>query len=665
MAVIECAVVRSLPGFYLLLGADEYLTVVEASNDFLGATGWDRPTVLSLGAVEASSRLAPLHRPTDRDVLRHTLQSVLATGTEHTWTSERPDPRLVAAEAGNGEGWSVTHRPVRAPAGAIAFILSRWERVAPLEWGRQPFSDLPPGSAGPRSEEAPFPIEQRALAENELLATHILESITEGFFGLDRHWRFTYVNHEAQHILGRPAKDLIGRDIWVEYPGLFGSPFEALYRNAMDKREPGSLVAFYPDHDCHYDVHTYPAPHGMSVYFRNVTDRIRAEEKREQAEREVREQAQQLRDLDQAKDQFLATLAHELRNPLAPLQTAAQILGGLGPGDERVTWASQVIQRQVRQMAALLDDLLNAARITRGKLDLRRELVDLAGIVTTSIESARPLIDSKSQQLVISLPTSPLLLEVDPLRLAQVLSNLLSNAAKYTGVGGKIGLSARTEGEELVLTVEDNGIGVPASAQQSIFTMFTQVDGAGVRSQGGLGIGLALAMGLVKLHDGTLAVESEGQGRGSRFVVRLPLPTGNATSLAQVAVAHPTNDLSPSRIVVADDNKDAADTLAMLLRFSGHEVWVAHGGAEAIRLSVQHQPNVALLDIGMPDVDGREVARRLRSEPWATCLTLVALTGYGQAEDKVKSVAAGFDHHLTKPVDPAELDAILAGRRSD
>lgn len=654
----ELLVVRSLPGFYLLLLPDADFTVVEASDDFLRAVGVDRQSVISRGVGDVLSRvITDSHRTPLAQIVRHTLNRVVATRREERSSSKRFDPRLSTAESGEGDYWEATHRPVLSPEGKVVYIVTLLERgrTGTRDTRRadeRPHDGTPDTTAADARTHGP--------ADNELLATDILESITEGFFGLDREWRFTYVNHEAQHILGRPAADLVGRDIWIEYPGLFDSPFEASYRAAMDKREPASMTAFYPDHDCYYDVHTYPAPHGISVYFRNVTDRIRAEEKREQAQREIREQAERLRELDQAKDRFLATLSHELRNPLAPLRTAAEILGALTLGDERLDWARQVILRQTRQMGALLDDLLNAARITQGKLELRRELVNLEDIVNASLESARPLIEGKSHQLSVTLPKTPVALDGDPLRLSQVLTNLLLNAAKYTDPGGSIALTAEIDTDELVLTVQDNGIGIPDWAQQSIFTMFAQVEGAGTRTEGGLGIGLALARHLLDLHEGSIAVASDGPGHGSKFTVRLPLASPDAGERPCRTPSLSPKEVARSSILIADDNRDAADTLAMLLRLSGHDVCVAYGGEEALRLAAERLPAFVLLDIGMPDVDGHEVARRVRREPWSAEMTLIALTGFGQEEDKLRATDAGFDFHLTKPIDPKDVDAILA-----
>jgi PAS domain S-box-containing protein len=368
-----------------------------------------------------------------------------------------------------------------------------------------------------------------------------------------------------------------------------------------------------------------------------------------------------LREADRRKDEFLATLAHELRNPLAPIRQAAHLLGSENASDAQRRWGREVIARQVRHMALLLDDLLDVSRITRGRLELKKQPVLLSELVTTAVETARPLIDAKQHRLRIELPPQAVELNVDPLRISQALTNLLNNAAKFTDGGGCIVLSACVDAGGVTLAVADNGIGLSAQALSRVFEMFAQVDEAGDRSQGGLGIGLALAQGLVALHEGRLEVASDGPGHGSTFTVWLP-----ASAVLQQAAA-PETATSPkeapagtgSRVLVVDDNADGADSLAMLLSLLGHEVTTAYSGREALALAARLQPAVAIVDIGMPDLSGYEVAECLRAQPGADGLTLIALTGWGQQEDIERALASGFDRHFRKPVDMAELDACL------
>jgi CheY-like chemotaxis protein/two-component sensor histidine kinase len=313
-------------------------------------------------------------------------------------------------------------------------------------------------------------------------------------------------------------------------------------------------------------------------------------------------------------------------------------------------------------MVRLIDDLLDVSRITRGKLRLRRERVELASVVQSAVESSRPLIEASGHRLTVALPPEPLLLDADPTRLAQVYSNLLTNAAKYTDRGGHIRLAAERRAGEVVVSVKDTGIGIAAEHLPRLFEMFSQAVTALERSQGGLGIGLSLVKGLVELHGGSIEARSEGLGKGSEFVVRLPV--GDDTP----APRSPPGDggekgtpRSRRRILIADDNRDAADSLAMMLRLAGHHVHAVHDGQEAVEAAGWFRPEVALLDIGMPRLNGYEACRRIRVEPWGKNTVLVAITGWGQEEDKRRATEAGFDEHLTKPVEPAALERLLAG----
>jgi two-component system CheB/CheR fusion protein len=381
-------------------------------------------------------------------------------------------------------------------------------------------------------------------------------------------------------------------------------------------------------------------------------------------ERHLLAQEVALREVDARKDRFLATLSHELRNPLAPIRNAAQILGSPALPPERIRWAQAVIQRQVKHMSWLLDDLLDVARITQGKLELKKTRVSLTSIVDAAVEAARPLLDEKRHHLIVNLPPEVPPLEADPLRLAQVVSNLLNNAAKYTDSGGRIELSARVALNTVSMTVKDNGIGIPPQSLDRIFDMFAQIDSQSSRTEGGLGIGLSLVKGLVELHGGTTEVASAGAGLGSEFTVNLPLPAVDIDTAQTAAPDGFPHNATGRRVLIADDNRDAADSLALLLEIDGHEVRVAHGGHAALALAQAFRPEVALLDIGMPELSGYEVATALRKEPWGKAMRLIALTGWGQESDRRHSKAAGFDWHLTKPIDMDTLYTVLKGRTS-
>jgi len=366
-----------------------------------------------------------------------------------------------------------------------------------------------------------------------------------------------------------------------------------------------------------------------------------------------------LRITDRRKDEFLATLAHELRNPLAPIRQATLIAQSPAATEAQKRWSHEVINRQVRNMALLLDDLLDISRITRGTLALRFEPTDLAAIVDAAVETSRPSIDAKRHQFSVQLPQERIALTADPLRLAQVLANLLTNAAKYTDPDGRISLTAERVGQQIVLRVCDNGIGIPAESIGNLFEMFSQVKSSKDRSEGGLGIGLALAKGLVELHGGTIQVRSAGVEHGSEFIVRLPLRIHQERAEVKAAPTSPENPLQ-RRVLIADDNRDAAESLALLLQIEGHEVIAVHDGREALTAFESWKPDAALLDIGMPGLNGYEIARAIRRMPGGQGVTLIAVTGWGQDNDKAQALQAGFNHHFTKPVEPDALTALLA-----
>jgi signal transduction histidine kinase/ActR/RegA family two-component response regulator len=379
---------------------------------------------------------------------------------------------------------------------------------------------------------------------------------------------------------------------------------------------------------------------------------------------ELKQAERALCDAQQRKDEFIAVLAHELRNPLAPIQQAAKIASMSGATDAQLRWSGAIIHRQAGHMALLLDDLLDLSRVTRGKLHLRLAQVDLAAVIDSAIETARPLIDARHHALSVQLPTQMPTVHADALRLAQLIGNLLTNAAKYTEPGGRIELALCHAENEVAISVSDTGIGIAQEKLATIFEMFSQLRSPIERSESGFGIGLALVEALVRLHGGTVTAHSGGIGKGSTFTVRIPRSNaceaqpGIAPSRAAAAAG------TALKILIVDDNRDAAESLALLLSFDGHELRSAADGSEGILLAEQFRPDVVLLDIGLPKLNGYEVAQRLRASNWGKTLTLVAITGWGLAEDKRRAMAAGFDRHLTKPVDVDELRSIVASLRS-
>jgi signal transduction histidine kinase/CheY-like chemotaxis protein len=362
-----------------------------------------------------------------------------------------------------------------------------------------------------------------------------------------------------------------------------------------------------------------------------------------------------LREADRRKDVFLASLAHELRNPLAPIRTGVAILRMKGAEPQSQTVLA-MMERQLQHMALLLDDLLDVSRISRGKITLHYERIDLRHVVDTAVEASRPLIEQMGHEFSVSAPSEPAFLNADPVRLAQIVSNVLNNAAKYTPPGGLITLRAEHRGDEVEISVTDNGIGIPGESLESIFEMFAQVGSQSSNSNGGLGIGLSLAKGLVALHGGTIEAHSEGLGRGSEFRVRVPTRlTLDADSTIPARTVSTSHRL---KILVVDDNRDAADSLSMLLQLKGHEVRIAYDAEGALQLAEDFLPQIVLLDLGMPKMNGYEACRRIRDQTWGAQMTLVAVTGWGQEDDRRKSTAAGFDGHLVKPVDPETLEEL-------
>ena len=614
---------------------------------------------------------------------------------------------------------------------------------------------------------------QRAEAEIRQAgeqARTILESITDAFLAVDKDWRFTYVNRQAERLLARSADDLFGKVMWAEYPGFAGSEFERVYRAARDGA-PGSVTSYFPDHDRWYEVHAYPAPNGIAVYFRDATEQKLADERLREAEAqframadnipqlswmasadgsvfwfnrrwyeytgtileqmqgdgwhravgpddlprvvesftrcihsgepwedtfalrrhdgalrwhlsrampikndqgvvlrwfgsntditEQRKMAADLAEADLRKNEFLATLAHELRNPLAPIRTGLEVLKR-ADGDGNVgEQARAMMERQLSHLVRLVDDLMDVSRITSGKIELRKQPVQLTAAVNSALETSRGLIEQMGHTLEVVLPEQPIAVNADLTRLAQVFMNLLNNAAKYSEPGGHVRLIAERSGTDLVVSVKDNGIGIAAEHLPHVFDMFSQADRSLEKAQGGLGIGLTLVKRLVELHGGTVDARSDGPGRGSEFVVRLPIVTDAVeATLATARSERPS--VSSLRILIVDDNQDGADLLALVLESMGNETRVAYDGEQAVAATAEFRPHVVLLDLGLPKVNGYEACRRIRAQPGGNQMIVIAQTGWGQVEDRQRTREAGFDHHMVKPLDPRALRKLLA-----
>ena len=404
-----------------------------------------------------------------------------------------------------------------------------------------------------------------------------------------------------------------------------------------------------------YKVLTLPGADGRPVALATVSQEVT---QRKRLEDDLRRVATDLSEADRRKNEFLAMLAHELRNPLAPISNAVRALRLSGDG-KAIHAASEMLERQVGQMVRLVDDLLDMSRITRGKIELRKERVELAPIINHAVEATRALYKTMNHELTVTLPLKPVYVDADPMRLTQVVGNLLNNACKFTDKGGHVWLTVEQDAAHAVVRVRDNGIGIAADQLPRLFAMFTQVDTSLERSRDGLGIGLTLVKTLVEMHGGTVEGHSEGLGRGSEFVVRLPSVAELPESVSREAAAGPSST-TQRRILIVDDNEDAAEWLATMLNLNGQETHVAHDGIEAISVAERIRPDAVLLDIGLPVVDGYEVCRRIREQPWGRDLLVVALTGWGQEEDRQKSKDVGFDAHLVKPVDDEVILKLLA-----
>ncbi len=781
---------RVTPGMFVLLSPDAGYTILGASEEYLKTSHTDE-SIVGRALLEVFPDNPDVDAAGSR-TLRASLAQVLATGQPDRMPVVRYDVRRPAAEGGGFEEryWSPLNMPVLADDGRIEYIVHRVEE---------------------------------ATVKSNRSAVEILESITEGFFTLDRKWCFGYVNAEAHRILGVEVGSLTRRVIWEVYPGLEGTPFWNCYHQTMDERVKTSFTAYYAAQERWYEATVFPAPEGVSVYFRNVTEskaretqrealadlsrrlggaadagkaghegavvlgttlkvsrvgygtvdhdsgnlfvdrdwtrpgvtslagvtplvdygtfidslrrgefiaisdvrldprtaqaaaalesrqarsfvnvpvleqgrlmavlfvnddkvhdwtpdeirfieeaaartrtaveRASAEQVLRASEERYRRLNDELSDASRMKDEFLATLAHELRNPLAPIRNALKIQS-LAAGDVAVVGRTrELMERQVAQMVRLIDDLLDLSRLSRGLIDLKIERVSMASAMALAMEASRPAIEQSAHELSVNLPGEDLVVSADPVRVVQVITNLLNNAAKFTPGPGKIAISLERERGFALIRVRDTGIGLRAEMLERVFKMFEQVDRSYAQVSGGLGIGLTLVKQLVEAQGGSVAAESAGLGHGSTFSVRLPLESAQIDARsAQVGDTSIARSTAPRRILIADDNEDAASSLALFLQMAGHETRVAANGAQALAIAETFLPDIAVLDIAMPIIDGLEAARSLRARATGKNMLLLALSGFGQDSDKRRSIDAGFDSHLVKPVDLATLEELV------
>jgi PAS domain S-box-containing protein len=503
--------------------------------------------------------------------------------------------------------------------------------------------------------------ERRLAEEARLRLAAIVDSSDDAIVGKDLDGVVTSWNRGAERLYGYSAAEVEGKPISLlmppdrpdELPAILGrlrageriAPFETVRR-----RKDGSLVEVW------VTVSPIKDPAGRVVGASAIARAITAQK---ELEEELRRRAEALAEADRRKDEFLHLLAHELRNPLAPIFNGLEVLRLAGPDPQRREQAEGMIQRQARHLARLVDDLLDVARIGRGAIRLQRERLDLARLVRTTAEDHRPALERAGLALAVTVPETPVWVNGDGTRLAQVVGNLLDNAANFTGRGGRVTVTVEVdrEGRRAEVQVADTGAGIGREVLPRLFEPFGQADQSLNRAKGGLGLGLALVKGLTELHGGGVTARSAGPGRGTEFVVRLPLEPEPA-ALAGPPTARKANG-ERLRILVVEDNHDAAETLRILLELFGHEVEVAHSGPEGVEASRRRQPDVVLCDIGLPGLDGYGVARAVRQDPATAGARLIAITGYGSDEDRRRSREAGFDLHLTKPVDPADLQPLL------
>ena len=781
---------------FVLLRPNADFTIVAASADYL-RTSYTDESILGRPLFDVFPDNPAVAQPQGSMSLRASLERVVASGQPDRMEVVRYDVRHPDLENGGFEEryWVPINTPLLADDGRVELIVHRVEE---------------------------------ASAKASEKAVEILESLTEGFFTLDRQWRFDYVNAEAHRILDVEPGALARRVIWEVYPGLEQTPFWHAYHQTMVARVKSSFTAFYASQERWYDVTVFPAPEGISVYFRNVTerkllearrdaladlsqrlgnaadaaqaayegavllgdtlkvsrvgygtvdhdsgnlfvdrdwvgagveslsgvtplsdygtfidslrcgeftivrdvradprtaaaaaalearhartfvnvpvlergrlvavlfvndDKVRdwtpdelafiqeaaartrtaveraaAEEVMRASEERYRRLSTELGESGRMKDEFLATLAHELRNPLAPIRNALKIQSLASHDPALIARTRELMERQVVHMVRLIDDLLDLSRLSRGLIDLKMERVSLVPAIGLALDASRPAIEQAAHELAVNLPGEDLVVSADPVRITQVITNLLNNAAKFTPAGGTLGLSLERDGDFAVMRVHDTGIGLQADMLDRVFDMFEQVDRTYAQVSGGLGIGLTLVRQLVEAHGGSVRAKSAGLGQGSEFTVRLPL----APRLEESAPPHARQPLqappeAARRILIADDNEDAANSLAMLLEMVGHATRVVTDGAQAVAAVDEFRPHVAILDIAMPLLDGLGAARAIRASAAGSGMLLVAMSGFGQESDKQRSADAGFDAHLVKPVDLAQIDRLIAPGRA-
>ncbi|MET3497813.1 hybrid sensor histidine kinase/response regulator [Variovorax boronicumulans] len=644
---------QALTGRYLVVRPDAGFTIVAASAEFLATTRTDASIFgRALFDVFPGDPLVD-----SASNLHAALRHVLDSRSPHRVESQRYDLALPQAMGGGFEKrcWNILSTPVAGDDGEIEFIVNHVEEASSATHHSH-------GMLESLTEEA-----RKSQAERERLIDEsqtqrriyetALNSTPDFVYVFDLDHRALYANDAllqtwgVQDVRGKRWTDL-GYEQW--HADLHDSEIDRVIATRAPIR--GEIPFTGTNGTRVYDYIFAPVlgADGEVVAIAGTTRDIT---ERQAADQSVREQAERLAQADRAKDEFLATLSHELRNPLAPLRMAIEVLRRTGNSDARSERLHAMMDRQISYMIRLVEDLLEMSRISRGALSLRKERVDVASVIASAVETSDPLIKAAGHTLAVTLPEVPLQLEGDPVRMAQIVANLLNNAAKYTEDKGRISVTAACEDDCAVIRVQDNGIGIAAELQPRLFEMFSRGDRYSARHQAGLGIGLALSRRLAQMHGGTLSMRSDGLGQGSEFTLRLPL--AQALPAAEAAAAPATATLGHIEILLIDDNRDAVDTLAMVLESLDARVRVAYDGVHGLEVLAAWKPDVVLLDIGMPGMNGYEVAKAIHRLFPVAPPTLVALTGWGQEDDRRRSREAGIDHHLVKPADLEALQRLL------
>jgi two-component system CheB/CheR fusion protein len=505
-----------------------------------------------------------------------------------------------------------------------------------------------------------------SLAQADERMSSVVNHVIDGIISIDEHGTIVTFNPAAERIFGYRADEVIGQNVRLLMPEPDRSAHDNYLRNYLTTGRAKIIGVGREVVGRRHDGSVFPMELAISEFRlngeRHFTGITRDITERKRMQQELQAQLDELAEADRQKNEFLAMLAHELRNPLAPMRNALHVLSMPGVPEDTAQRALGMMGRQLNHMIRLVDDLLDVSRIIQGKIDLRKQVIDIASVVGRAVETAQPVIDARRHRLSVSLPAEPVFVDGDPLRLAQVIANLLTNAAKYSPPESPIDLTVREEGGQTVIRVRDRGIGIAPELLPEVFDLFVQADASLARSEGGLGVGLTLVKRLAEMHGGSVSAASAGLGHGSEFTIRLPRVSHDEVCAGGTAgEASPrVTDALRKRVLVVDDNVDAAESVAMILRLTGYDVRCTYDGVSALDAAKAYHPDVVVLDIGLPGISGYEVARRLRLDPEFEETPLVAVTGYGQDVDRRRSQSAGIDYHLTKPVDPATLQQLLA-----